>query len=182
MLGISLLRETAKKDKPLKGARIVGCTHINAQTAVLPLPRTPRVTPCPQVLIETLVELGAMVRWASCNIYSTQDSVAAALVQKGIAVYAWSRQSEEDFWWCIDKCFSADCKPTMVGGHLQSPHCLTPALDSGRRRGCHSPAAEEVPSIVQDPEGNRRGVNHRSPPTVQPLEDGQAVSAGHQRE
>ena len=72
-----------------KGAKIVGCTHINAQSAVL---------------IETLVALGAKVKWAACNIFSTQNEVAAALAEAGISIYAWRGQSEEDFWWCIQQC------------------------------------------------------------------------------
>ena len=88
MPGIMALRHKAKEDKPLKGAKIVVCTHINAQTAVL---------------VETLVTLGAQVRWAACNIYSTQNEVAAALAEAGIPVFAWRGEIEEDFWWCIEK-------------------------------------------------------------------------------
>jgi len=100
MPGIMALRQRAKDDKPLKGARIVGCTHINAQTAVL---------------VETLVYLGAQVRWAACNIYSTQNEVAAALAESGIPVFAWRGESEEDFWWCIDKTISAESwQPNMI--------------------------------------------------------------------
>ncbi|XP_041988152.1 adenosylhomocysteinase-like 1 isoform X1 [Aricia agestis] len=95
MPGIMALRARAKDDKPLKDAKIVGCTHINAQTAVL---------------IETLAALGATVRWAACNIYSTQNEVAAALAHadSGFAIFAWRGESEEAFWWCIDQC----CTPT----------------------------------------------------------------------
>ena len=89
MPGIMALRNKAKDDKPLSGAKIVGCTHINAQSAVL---------------IETLVALGAKVKWAACNIFSTQNEVAAALAEAGISIYAWRGQSEEDFWWCIHQC------------------------------------------------------------------------------
>jgi len=100
MPGIMALRHKAKEDKPLKGSRIVGCTHINAQTAVL---------------IETLVHLGAQVRWAACNIYSTQNEVAAALAEAGIPVFAWRGETEEDFWWCIDKTISAESwQPNMI--------------------------------------------------------------------
>ena len=91
MSGLVSLRDRAKTDNPLKGARIVGCTHINAQTAVM---------------IETLVLLGAKVRWSACNIFSTQNEVAAALAEQGIPIYAWRGQTEEDFWWCINKCLS----------------------------------------------------------------------------
>merc|ERR1719422_1131595 len=100
MPGIMALRNKAKDDKPLTGARIVGCTHINAQTAVL---------------IETLVALGAQVRWAACNIYSTQNEVAAALAEKSVPVFAWRGEDEDDFWWCIDRCISNESwQPNMV--------------------------------------------------------------------
>ena len=82
-------RKRASGDKPLNGAFIVGCTHVTAQAAVL---------------IETLVELGAKVRWCACNIFSTQNEVAAALAEAGIPIYAWKGEGEADFWWCIEKC------------------------------------------------------------------------------
>ncbi|XP_073814850.1 adenosylhomocysteinase-like 2 [Musca autumnalis] len=93
MPGIMTLRKRAREDKPLRNAKIVCCTHINAQTAVM---------------VEGLVELGASVRWASCNIYSTQNAVAAALAEAGIPVFAWRGETEEDFWWCLDKCVNAE--------------------------------------------------------------------------
>ncbi|XP_037582198.1 S-adenosylhomocysteine hydrolase-like protein 1 isoform X1 [Dermacentor silvarum] len=100
MPGIMALRKRAEQDKPLQGAKIVGCTHINAQTAVL---------------IETLVALGASVRWAPCNIYSTQNEVAAALAEADISVFAWKGESEDDFWWCIDRCVhSENWQPNMI--------------------------------------------------------------------
>ena len=83
------IRKRASGDKPLNGAFIVGCTHVTAQAAVL---------------IETLVELGAKVRWCACNIFSTQNEVAAALAEAGIPIYAWKGEGEADFWWCIEKC------------------------------------------------------------------------------
>ena len=76
------LRERYGNDKPLQGAKIMGCIHMTIQTAVL---------------IETLVELGASVRWSSCNIFSTQDHAAAAIAQKGIPVFAWKGMNEEEF-------------------------------------------------------------------------------------
>ncbi|VEN60838.1 unnamed protein product [Callosobruchus maculatus] len=100
MPGIMALRKRAAEDRPLKNAKIVGCTHINAQTAVL---------------IETLAALGASLRWAACNIYSTQNEVAAALAEAGFAVFAWRGETEEDFWWCIDKCVNAESwQPNMI--------------------------------------------------------------------
>lgn len=100
MPGIMTLRKRAADDKPLKEAKIVGCTHVNAQTAVL---------------IETLVQLGASVRWAACNIFSTQNAVAAALAEAGIPIFAWRGESEEDFWWCLDRSINnADWQPNLV--------------------------------------------------------------------
>ena len=88
MPGLMALREEYGKEKPLKGARIAGCLHMTIQTAVL---------------IETLVELGAEVRWSSCNIYSTQDQAAAAIAAAGIPVFAWKGMNEEEFDWCIEQ-------------------------------------------------------------------------------
>ena len=84
MPGLMALREEYAGKKPLAGARIVGCLHMTIQTAVL---------------IETLVDLGAEVRWSSCNIFSTQDQAAAAIAAAGIPVFAWKGETEEEFWW-----------------------------------------------------------------------------------
>jgi len=86
MPGLMALRAKYKSSQPLKGARIAGCLHMTVQTAVL---------------IETLIELGAEVRWSSCNIFSTQDHAAAAIAQKGIPVFAWKGETEEEYWWCV---------------------------------------------------------------------------------
>ena len=86
MPGLISLREKYKNKKPLSGARIAGCIHMTIQTAVL---------------VETLIDLGAEVRWSSCNIYSTQDHAASAIAQKGVPVFAWKNESEDDYWWCI---------------------------------------------------------------------------------
>jgi adenosylhomocysteinase len=88
MPGLIAVREEFGAAKPLKGARIVGCLHMTIQTAVL---------------IETLVELGATVRWSSCNIFSTQDHAAAAIAARGIPVFAWKGESEEEYDWCIEQ-------------------------------------------------------------------------------
>ena len=88
MPGLMALREEYGALKPLRGARIAGCLHMTIQTAVL---------------IETLVALGAEVRWSSCNIFSTQDQAAAAIAAAGIPVFAWKGETEEEFWWCIEK-------------------------------------------------------------------------------
>ncbi len=88
MPGLMALRAEFKGKQPLKGARIVGCLHMTIQTAVL---------------IETLTDLGATVRWSSCNIFSTQDHAASAIAAAGVPVFAWKGESEEEFWWCIDQ-------------------------------------------------------------------------------
>ena len=88
MPGLMSLREEFADEKPLKGARIAGCLHMTIQTAVL---------------IETLIELGAEIRWSSCNIFSTQDHAAAALANKGIPIFAWKGETEEEAWWCIEQ-------------------------------------------------------------------------------
>ena len=88
MPGLMSLREEFGDEKPLKGARIAGCLHMTIQTAVL---------------IETLIELGAEIRWSSCNIFSTQDHAAAALANKGIPIFAWKGETEEEAWWCIEQ-------------------------------------------------------------------------------
>jgi len=88
MPGLMVLREKHAGKKPLKGARITGSLHMTIQTAVL---------------IETLAELGAEVRWASCNIFSTQDHAAAAIAQAGIPVFAWKGETLEEYWWCTLK-------------------------------------------------------------------------------
>ncbi len=108
MPGLMALRKEYKGKKPLKGSRILGCLHMTIQTAVL---------------IETLVELGADVRWSSCNIFSTQDHAAAAIAKAGIPVYAWKGETEKEYWWCIKQTIEAkkDWKPNMLlddGGDL----------------------------------------------------------------
>jgi len=108
MPGLMALRKEYNGKKPLKGARIVGCLHMTIQTAVL---------------IETLVELGAEVRWSSCNIFSTQDHAAAAIAKAGIPVFAWKGETEEEYWWCVKQTIEGkkDWKPNMIlddGGDL----------------------------------------------------------------
>ncbi len=88
MPGLMSLREEYGDSKPLAGARIAGCLHMTIQTAVL---------------IETLIALGATVRWSSCNIFSTQDQAAAAIAAADIPVFAWKGETEEEFWWCIEQ-------------------------------------------------------------------------------
>ncbi len=121
MPGLMKLREEYGDSKPLKGAKIVGCLHMTIQTAVL---------------IETLVELGASVRWSSCNIYSTQDQAAAAVAKNNIPVFAWKGETEEEFWWCIEQTISGpnNWQPNLIlddGGdltkilHEKYPNCLS---------------------------------------------------------
>ena len=110
MPGLMALREEYAKKKPLKGARILGCLHMTIQTAVL---------------IETLVDLGAEVRWSSCNIFSTQDHAAAAIAKAGIPVFAWKGETEEEYLWCIKQTIvgKKDWKANMLlddGGDLTS--------------------------------------------------------------
>src|SRR6056297_1751191 len=85
MPGLMELREKYGKEQPLKGARITGSLHMTVQTAVL---------------IETLTSLGADVRWASCNIFSTQDEAAAAIAKTGVPVFAWKGETLDEYWWC----------------------------------------------------------------------------------
>ena len=108
MPGLMILRKELSAEKPLKGANIVGCLHMTIQTAVL---------------IETLIELGATVRWSSCNIFSTQDHAAAAIAKENIPVFAWKGETEEEYDWCIKQTIegSPDWKPNMIlddGGDL----------------------------------------------------------------
>jgi adenosylhomocysteinase len=108
MPGLMALREKYSANKPLKGARIAGCLHMTIQTAVL---------------METLIELGAEIRWSSCNIFSTQDHAAAAMAAANIPTFAWKGETEEEFWWCIDQTIFGpdDWRPNMLlddGGDL----------------------------------------------------------------
>ena len=99
------LRDEFCEDKPLSGARITGCLHMTIQTAVL---------------IETLIALGAEIRWSSCNIFSTQDHAAAAIAAEGIPVFAWKGETEEEYWWCVEQ--------TIKGPDGWTPNIL---LDDG---------------------------------------------------
>ena len=108
MPGLMALREEFGKQKPLDGVRLTGCLHMTIQTAVL---------------IETLAELGADIRWSSCNIFSTQDHAAAAIAASGVPVFAWKGESEDEYWWCVDQTITGPdgWKPNMIlddGGDL----------------------------------------------------------------
>ena len=119
MPGLMALREEYGSSKPLAGARIAGCLHMTIQTAVL---------------IETLTALGASVRWSSCNIFSTQDHAASAIAETGVSVFAWKGETDEEFWWCIDKTIEGPdgWTPNMIlddGGDLTLVmHEKTPEL------------------------------------------------------
>ena len=108
MPGLMSVREKYASQKPLQGARVAGCIHMTIQTAVL---------------IETLIELGAEIRWSSCNIFSTQDHAAAAIAEKNIPVFAWKGETEEEYWWCVEQTlkFKEGKGPNMIlddGGDL----------------------------------------------------------------
>ena len=105
MPGLMMLREEYKGKRPLSGARITGSLHMTVETAVL---------------IETLVDLGAAVRWSSCNIFSTQDEAAAAMAEAGIPVFAWKGETEKEYWWCLEQ--------TLEWPEGQGPNLL---LDDG---------------------------------------------------
>jgi adenosylhomocysteinase len=123
MPGLMALRKEFAASQPLKGARIAGCLHMTIQTAVL---------------IETLLALGATVRWSSCNIFSTQDHAAAAMAAAGVPVFAWKGETEEEYWWCVEQTIKGpnEWTPNMIlddGGdltvliHDRFPE-LTPAI------------------------------------------------------
>ena len=105
MPGLMAVREEYRDSKPLEGVRLAGCLHMTIQTAVL---------------IETLAELGADIRWSSCNIFSTQDHAAAAIADRGIPVFAWKGETEEEYWWCVEQ--------TITGPDGWTPNML---LDDG---------------------------------------------------
>ena len=120
MPALMALRSRYAESAPLAGARIIGCIHMTVQTAVL---------------IETLVALGAEVRWSSCNIFSTQDHAAAAVAARGIPVFAWKGETEEEYWWCIEQTIMKDGAPWEAnlllddGGDLtQRIHDAYPAM------------------------------------------------------
>ncbi len=125
MPGLMALREEYAGQKPLAGARVAGCLHMTIQTAVL---------------IETLVDLGAEVRWSSCNIFSTQDHAAAAIAAAGIPVFAWKGETEEEYWWCVERT-------------IQGPDGWTPnlVLDDGGDLTLHM--HEKYPEILEQVKG-----------------------------
>ncbi len=125
MPGLMALREEYGDKQPLKGARIAGCLHMTIQTAVL---------------IETLVELGAEVRWSSCNIFSTQDHAAAAIAAAGVPVFAWKGETEDEYWWCVEQ--------TIKGPDGWAPNML---LDDGGDLTVHM--HDKYPDLIKDVRG-----------------------------
>lgn len=125
MPGLMALREEFAAKQPLKGARIAGCLHMTIETAVL---------------IETLTALGADVRWSSCNIFSTQDQAAAAIAATGVPVFAWKGETEEEYWWCVEK--------TIFGPNGWTPNMI---LDDGGDLTIH--IHEKYPDLMKDIKG-----------------------------
>jgi len=136
MPGLMALREEHGQAKPLEGARISGSLHMTIQTAVL---------------IETLIELGAQVRWASCNIFSTQDHAAAAIAGQGIPVFAWKGETEAEYWWCTDQ--------TLNWPDGQGPHLI---LDDGGdlTKWIHEKRPELLPGLLGISEETTTGVHN----------------------
>ena len=135
MPGLMAVREQYKGQKPLDGARITGSLHMTIQTAVL---------------VETLVELGASVRWASCNIFSTQDQAAAALAERGIPVFAWKGETEAEYWWCLEQTLEGPdgWKPNML---LDDGHDLTGYV--------HDKRPDLLPGIIGVTEETTTGIH-----------------------
>ena len=171
MPALMALRSKYSAQQPLAGAHIMGCIHMTIQTAVL---------------IETLVALGAAVRWSSCNIFSTQDHAAAAIAATGIPVFAWKGESEEEYWWCIEQTIFKDGQPwdaNMVlddGGdltailHTKYPQILTQVhgISEETTTGVHRlqdmlnkgtlrvPAVNVNDSVTKSKNDNRYGCRH----------------------
>jgi len=132
MPGLTAVRDKYGPDKPLAGARISGSLHMTVQTAVL---------------IETLLELGADVRWASCNIFSTQDHAAAAMAARGVPVFAWKGETLEDYWWCTNQALS------FPGG--KGPNLVVDDGGDATLLIHRGHAAENDPSILDAPTDNK---------------------------
>jgi len=135
MPGLMSVREKYRDSQPLRGARITGSLHMTIQTAVL---------------VETLVDLGAEVRWSSCNIFSTQDHAAAALAAQGIPVFAWKGETEEEYWWCIEQ--------TVRGPNSWTPNLL---LDDGHdlTAWVHDRHPDLLPGIIGVSEETTTGIH-----------------------
>ncbi|NQU76813.1 MAG: adenosylhomocysteinase, partial [Planctomycetes bacterium] len=132
MPGLMAVRQKYASAKPLAGARITGSLHMTIQTAVL---------------IETLVELGADVRWASCNIFSTQDHAAAAIAAAGVPVFAWKGETLEEYWWCA--------KQAMSFPNRQGPNLIVDDGGDATMLMHRGYAAENDPAILDEPTDNK---------------------------
>jgi adenosylhomocysteinase len=135
MPGLMAIRREYAGQKPLAGARIAGSLHMTIQTAVL---------------VETLVELGASVRWSSCNIFSTQDQAAAAIAAAGIPVFAWKGETEQEYWWCLEQTLEGPdgWRPNML---LDDGHDLTGYV--------HDRRADLLPGIIGVTEETTTGIH-----------------------
>jgi adenosylhomocysteinase len=155
MPGLLAIRKKYSSQKPLKGARITGSLHMTIQTAVL---------------IETLVELGADVRWASCNIFSTQDHAAAAIAAKGIPVFAWKGETLEEYWWCTAKALS------FPGG--KGPHLIVDDGGDASLMVHLGYKAEKTPEILnKKPENREEAIILSTLKDLQASEPGKWISA-----
>ena len=185
MPGLMALRERYKGQKPLKGARITGSLHMTIQTAVL---------------IETLVELGASVRWCSCNIFSTQDHAAAAIAKAGVPAFAWKGESLAEYWWCTMKAldFGNGLGPNLIvddggdatllihkgeaGAVLGRLLWRGRGLQGARRATPHRPRASRLEEDSRGRQGRLRGDDDGSAPTLPDDGEGRAAVPGHQRQ
>src|ERR1700709_2601907 len=133
MPGLMSIRQKYAKSKPLAGVRVSGSLHMTIQTAVL---------------IETLVDLGASVRWASCNIFSTQDHAAAAIAAAGVPVFAWKGETLEEYWWCTEQALTwpGEDGPNMIphdGGGGAAPLLSHKGVESERGGAVPDPSTAE---------------------------------------
>ena len=134
MPALMAMRAKYSASKPLKGAKILGCIHMTIQTGVL---------------IETLVQLGAEVRWSSCNIFSTQDHAAAAIAAAGIPVYAWKGETEEEYDWCLEQTILKDGVPWDANMVLIVFFTLLVVLSLNVARSGISPIPQNKNEIVK---------------------------------
>src|SRR4051812_24107428 len=140
MPGLMAIRRKYSAEKPLAGVRVMGSLHMTIQTAVL---------------IETLVDLGANVRWCSCNIFSTQDHAAAAIAETGVPVFAWKGESLEEYWWCTDQAlsFPGGLGPELIvddGGDATLLIHKGYDLENGNREWVDAPHSSEEERVIKD--------------------------------
>ena len=190
MPGLMAIREKYAKTKPLAGVRVSGSLHMTIQTAVL---------------IETLVDLGASVRWASCNIFSTQDHAAAAIAAAGVPVFAWKGETLEDYWWCTDQALThpGGLGPELIvddGGDATLLIHKGYELENGSD-WVNTPSGNKEEQVIKDllkkvhaenpdPLARRceglarrlRRDHHRRSPPLQDARSGHAADAGDQRQ